>query len=93
MVTLIPIEPISEAHGVLIVKAFNKLFIDRGGQPDGFGYYDGNCNGYGCGYDFNDDDGDGYGEGYGGGYGDSNGAGTGAGTSSNKCPEEWHVGP
>ena len=37
MITIIPIEPLSEAHGALIVKAFNMLFIDRGGQPDGYG--------------------------------------------------------
>jgi hypothetical protein len=76
---------------MLIVEAFSRLFINGGGQSDGYGYYGGNCYGYGCGYDFNDDDGDGYGEGYGGGYGDSNGGGY--GTSSNKCPEEWRAPP
>ena len=55
MVTLIPIEPISGAHGMLIVEAFNKLFINGGGQSDGCGYgatcfpswRDGCCMGYG----------------------------------------------
>ena len=37
MITIIPIEPINEAYGGLIVEAFNKLFIDRGGQMDGDG--------------------------------------------------------
>ena len=41
MITIIPIEPLNEAHGMLIVKAFNKLFIDRGGQMDGDGCGDG----------------------------------------------------
>jgi hypothetical protein len=41
MITLIPIEPLSPSHGALIVTAFNRLLIDRGGQPDGWG------NGYG----------------------------------------------
>jgi hypothetical protein len=55
MVTLLPIEPRNEAHGALIVTAFNKLFINRGGQSDGDGF----------GYDY------GYGEGDGGGDGGS----------------------
>ena len=37
MIIIIPIEPLSEAHGALIVKAFNKLFINKGGQIDGYG--------------------------------------------------------
>lgn len=40
MIAIIPIEPLSEAHGGLIVEAFNKLFINKGGQADGYG--DGN---------------------------------------------------
>ena len=55
MVTLIPIEPRNEQHGMLIVTAFNELFINWGGQSDGDGFgYD-----YGCG------DGGGNGWGYG----------------------------
>ena len=65
MIAIIPIEPLSEAHGMLIVAAFNKLFIDRGGQPDGYG------NGSGYGY--------GDGNGNGSGYGDGNGYGNGDG--------------
>jgi hypothetical protein len=53
MVTLLPIEPRNEQHGMLIVEAFSKLFINRGGQSDGYGtgngYSDGNGNGYGDG--------------------------------------------
>ena len=62
MITIIPIEPLNQAHGTLIVAAFNRLFVDKGGQQDGWG--DGG-RGYGNG-------GDGYGNGYGGGggYGD-----------------------
>ena len=56
MVTLLPIEPLSEAHGVLIVEAFNMFFIDGGGWPDGNG--DGVLHGF---------SGDGYGDGGGGG--------------------------
>ncbi len=55
MIVLIPIEPLSEQHGALIVEAFSRLLIDGGGQPDG--------DGDGCG--------DGYGNGYGGGWGDA----------------------
>lgn len=75
MITIIPIEPLSEAHALLIVAAFNKLFIDRGGQPDGGG-------GYGYGYG-----GGGYGDGSGG-YGDGSGSGFGGG---GKCPEAWQA--
>jgi hypothetical protein len=53
MVTLLTIEPINEAHGMLIVEAFNMFFIDRGGKEDGLGY------GWGYGYS----NGDGYGDG------------------------------
>ena len=41
MITLIPIEPLNDAHGALIVEAFSRLFINRGGQSDGCGYGDG----------------------------------------------------
>ena len=49
MVTFLTIEPLSDRHGGLIVAAFNKLFIDGGGQPDGFG--DGWNHGWGNGGD------------------------------------------
>jgi len=38
MITLIPIEPRNDAHGMLIVTAFYNLFINGGGQSDGDGY-------------------------------------------------------
>jgi hypothetical protein len=79
MVTLLTIEPINEAHGMLIVEAFNMFFIDRGGQEDGAG----NGNIYGNGYVYGD--GDGFGDGDGDGYGD------GGCTYSGKCPEEWQA--
>ena len=60
MVTLLTIEPVNEAHGMLIVEAFNRFFIDGGGQPDGDGYGDGMSNG------------DGYGDGFGS-FGDADG--------------------
>jgi hypothetical protein len=62
MVTLIPIEPLDNKHGMLIVEAFSRLFINGGGQSDGWG---GGGGGYG--------NGDGYGDGCGNGYGYGNG--------------------
>jgi hypothetical protein len=79
MVTLIPIEPRNEAHGMLIVTAFNKLFINGGGEEDGWGDGGRGDGGYG--------DGDGYGYGNGDGYGYGNGDGY------DSPPEEWLVGP
>jgi hypothetical protein len=63
MVTLIPIEPLSDAHGMLIVEAFSKLFINGGGQEDGNGDGDGDGdgNGYGDGWGYGDGDAYGYG--------------------------------
>jgi len=52
MVTLIPIEPLDEAHGMLIVAAFSRLFINGGGQSDGdgdSGWGDGRGDGWGNG--------------------------------------------
>jgi hypothetical protein len=61
MITLIPIEPLNEQHGALIVTAFGRLLIDRGGQPDGSG------SGYGYGADgWGYGGGDGWGNGWGG---------------------------
>lgn len=56
MIIVIPIEPINDLHHDKIIAAFSRLFIDGGGQSDGFGFGDG-------------DGGRGYGNGYGGGYG------------------------
>jgi hypothetical protein len=79
MVTLLPIEPLDNTHGMLIVEAFSRLFINGGGQEDGSGH--GGDNGVA---DNGDGDGDGYGY-NGDGYGDGFGFGA-------KCPEEWRVG-
>ena len=37
MITLIPIEPLDEGYGALIVEAFGRLLIDGGGEPDRYG--------------------------------------------------------
>ena len=37
MITIIPIEPLSDEHGMLIIEAFNRFFVDKGGQEDGDG--------------------------------------------------------
>ena len=87
MVTLLPIEPVNERHGGLIVEAFNRFFIDRGGQPDdagdgvGYGSGRGDGRGDGYGYSWGDCRGDGRGDGYGYGYGNGDG----------KCPEAWQA--
>ena len=81
MVTLLTIEPLSDAHGMLIVETFNMLFIDRGGRPDN--------GGYGLAYLR---DGGGFGDGYGfvaARYG--NGCGDGWDNGSVNVPEEWRV--
>ena len=94
MITIIPIEPLSDAHGMLIVETFNMLFIDRGGKEDsggyGLGYGDGNREGNGYGYGSGDPWGDGDGRGYGDprGDGDERGAGYNHG---GKCPEDWQA--
>jgi len=80
MVTLLPIEHLNDTHGMLIVAAFNELFINWGGQSDG----DGDGDGYG------DRDGGGCGCGVGDLIGDGDGDGWGYG---GKPPEEWLVGP
>ena len=76
MITIIPIEPINDEHGALIVAAFSSLFIDKGGQPNNNGYdnLDQTFNGDGYGY---------------GGY--SFGDGNGNGYSFDKIPEEWLI--
>ena len=82
MITLLPIEPVSEAHGMLIVETFSRLFINRGGKEDGGGgvglVYLRDGGGFGDGYGFAAD---GYGNGCGGGW--DNG--------SVNVPEEWRV--
>jgi hypothetical protein len=87
MITLIPIEPLDEAHGMLIVAAFSRHFIINGGKQDGWGngggFRDSSGNGYGNGYG---DGGDGYGDGYGNGNGWGDGNGNGG-----SLPEEWRV--
>jgi hypothetical protein len=82
MIVLIPIEPLSEQHGALIVEAFSRLLIDAGGPLDGVGRGDGYGGGWGGGYG----DGDGYGYRDGGGYGYGSGWGDGG-----KIPDEWRV--
>ena len=89
MITLIPIEPLDDGHGALIVEAFGRFLIDGGGEPDGLG------NGWGWGYS----NGNGGGEegapglltgawGYGRGYGDGDGDGDG---KHSPLPDEWRV--
>ena len=80
MITLIPIEPLGERHGTLIVEAFGRLLIDGGGQPDG--------SGYGSGDGWGDGVGDGVGDGWGDGYGCGEGGGAGWG---DLLPDEWRV--
>jgi len=63
MITLIPIEQVNDAHGALIVDAFNRFFVLNGGESDGSG----------DGWDV----GDGRGSGWGSGYGTGNGNGWG----------------
>ena len=77
MVTLLPIEPINEAHGALIVEAFNRFFIDRGGLWDSE-----TC---GWGYGNGDGEGDGFDEYYG------DGKGGGGFNGGDKCPEAWQA--
>jgi len=61
MITLIPIEQVDDAHGTLIVDAFNRLFVLNGGESDSYG--DGSGTGWGYG------NGNGWGNGWGNGYG------------------------
>ena len=95
MITLLTIEPINEAHGGLIVEAFNRFFIDRGGQPDGgghgYGHGDGGGHGYGDGHGYGHGYGDGHGDGHGYGDGGGNGNGNGNGYGYCKCPEAWQA--
>ena len=60
MIAIIPIEPLSNKHALLIIEAFNRYFIDGGGKEDGDG-----CYGY--------SNGDGHGDGHSGCVGGSSG--------------------
>ena len=83
MITIIPIEPVNDEHSTLIVEAFNRYFIHKGGKANSNGYGAGYGNGYGTGY------GNGNGHGCGSGYGDSNG---GSGDYDNgNVPKEWRT--
>ena len=77
MITIIPIEPLSDEHALLIIEAFNRFFVNKGGQQDGYG------NGYGRGLSA-EPNGNGWGSGYGNGNGNGNGYGE-------PAPEEWQV--
>ena len=94
MIAIIPIEPISEAHAFLIVDAFNRFFIDRGGLWDaetcGWGGGDGDGDGDGFDEYYGDGKGDGSGIRKTGGQfiGDGDGSGDGDGEPA---PEEWRV--
>ena len=78
MITIIPIEPLNDEHALLIIAAFSRLLIDKGGQSNSNGYgnldqtFSGDGYGYG-GYSFGDGDGDGH------------------NTDNGKCPEEWRI--
>jgi len=75
------VEPLNDLHHDKIIAAFSRLFIDGGGEEDGWG--DGGGDGGGNGY------GDGYGNGDG--YGIGRGNGRGDGVFGGKSPEEWLV--
>ena len=47
MITIIPIEPLSDEHALLIIEAFNSHFINGGGPANGWGKGYGCCNGGG----------------------------------------------
>ena len=47
MITIIPIEPLGQAHALLIIEAFNRHFIDGGGPANGWGKGYGYSNGGG----------------------------------------------
>ena len=49
MITIIPIEPVSQAHALLVIEAFNRFFVDRGGSKDGYGDGYGDGRGFGVG--------------------------------------------
>ena len=77
MIAIIPIEPINEAHGMLIVEAFNKHFINCASRDHGDG----------CGDGFIDY----YGSGWGGGSGQGYGDGDGNGVGNDIVPKEWLI--
>ena len=81
MITIIPIEPLNDEHAFLVIEAFNRLFINKGGQQDGWGF--------GKGWGHGNGRGDGYG--YGNSIGDGYGIGDGGWDDGDKCPEEWRA--
>ena len=96
MITIIPIEPLNNEHALLIIEAFNRYFINGGGEQDCrgdgcYGYSNGDGGGFGIGY------GHGFGstisgEGWGQGYGYCSGRGDGYGNGhGDMCPEEWRA--
>ena len=91
MITLIPIEQVDDAHGTLIVDAFNRLFVLNGGESDGTGCgRGGEVHGDGWGYGGGrGGTGDGYGDGLGNGLGNGNGWGNGVGGTT--APEGWRI--
>jgi len=83
---IVLVEPVNDAHALLIIDAFNKIFIINGGEEDGHGYGNGL---YGLRGAHGDGglwgSGDGYGNGSSKGYGAS---GDGGGTHN----ESWCLG-
>lgn len=77
MIAIIPIEPLNDEYALLVIEAFNRFFVHKGGQPDSNGYgnldqtFSGDGYGYGGYSSFGDSDGNGY--------------------SFDKCPEDWRI--
>jgi len=94
MITLIPIEQVDDAHGALIVDAFNRLFVLNGGESDDYGDGRGgevHGDGWGYGIGRGDGVGDGVGTGRGYGLGNGNGWGNGYGYGGTTAPEGWRI--
>jgi hypothetical protein len=96
MIILIPIEPLSQAHGMLIVDAFNRLFVGGLEKEDGwgggcYGYSDGYTGGFGIGYGHGFGSDPFSGEGWGSGCGYCSGGGDGYGSGDGNVPEEWRT--
>jgi len=89
---IIPIEPLNDAHAMLIIEAFNVLFIIDGGEANGDGDGDvnwGDGDGSGCSFGDRNDLGDGYGDGANSGYGCSYGDRTGGGWNDDANDEPF----
>ena len=97
MITIIPIEHLNDEHALLIIEAFNRHFVDSGGEQDGrgdgcYGYSNGDTGGFGIGYGHGFGSDPFTGEGWGQGYGYCSGRGDGYGHGhGGKCPDEWRV--